>query len=460
MNSTTAPREGTPEKCRRFQFDLRAMLALTALTAWMFGLIGVGGIFAFFMLACMALVEAGCTQGANVLRVFVRNLFAFFVCSLVFGAVGFGVMYGSSPMRLLETDQFLFAPLFTSVEPLSFEEYDPSNVEHRARMRAADLRGAFCGGIIVCAIAVCIAHRVLARRARLGGYLLFWIVVSGLIYPVLGSWTWQDPVVAKEAGWLMAIGFAHPFSLPLLAALSVAGWAPLAGALVLKSRSDPEDRRLGLVSSHCHHVLVSLGLGLPWLVIVGLSFLLWVTTRALGPQRAVDAYVGLAFTAAGVVGLAAALASSLIWRKRFHLPLELSGGFGGLLAVMSGDMLMGPVWAVVVGLVAGGLVVLATWVFEMLRVDDAGGAVAVFGACSAWGTLNLPLFPARQAVGGTTFILCGGSLPLQLLGVAVCFVWVFLFSAAVLLLIRRFTTVPTAEDETAGQSVDLPVNDS
>ncbi len=454
MSRHPTPCHVPPKSRRRFQFNLRTMLALTALVAWMLGWMGLAAIAGLITLALLTLIETGCTRGAKLVEVLVRNLFAFFVCSLAFGAFGFGLMHGRNPTGWVGTDQFLFAPFRSPVEPFSYDEIDYSDPEDMAKLRARELRESLQFDVLLCTVVAVIAHRVLAGRARLPAYVLLWVGMAGLIYPLMGSWLGHDTVTSDE-GWLARVGFS--VEVPALFCFQCgAGMACLAGALVLQSETQREEKRLSLLSPNCHHLLVSLGLGLP------IATYLIVPTIILPLERPTDPEITRAtvsLISAETAALITATAGCYLWRRRFHWPLVLAGGFGALMALMVAAFeLSAPVWVSMVGLVAGALVVLTSYLFDRLNVDDPGAAVAVHAVCGVWGALSIGLYgllPDSWVValspGLSMVALPEATVPKQLLGVGVCLLWVFLTSAALFWLIRRTTLLPTSHDHTPAE---------
>ncbi len=434
MSTPFAPDDEPRPGPARFQFNLRMLLVLTALTAWLFGWSGAVGIVTFVLLAVLGLIEAGCTPGSNVLGVLVRNLFAYFVCSLAFGAVGFGVMYGSNPTGWFGTDQFLFAPLFAEEAPEYPGSWDSSDPQDVAAIRASELPRWLQAGTVFCTMVVVVAHRVLVGRGGPAAYVVFWIVMATLVYPLLGCWT--AGALGRDEGWLFQLGFgsraSELFDFGVLQ-ITAAG-AVLAGVLVLHRCGDRGHRCLRLQAPYSHRWLVRIGLSVPCL------FFAVAPIAAMLLSEPLDGPPGFAWTPMVIIGAAAsaALITSLPWQRRACLPLVLGAGFAGTLTWLGGAAMIGPLWGAAIGGLAGVLVVAASWLLERLRVDDPGGAVAVHGIGGAMGVLCAGLLIPTIVAGapGWTVSPRWDRPWAQLFGIAVCFAWGFGASVAVFCLMK------------------------
>lgn len=414
----------------RFQFSLRSLLALLALTAWMIGWSGGLGIAAFVALGCLALVEAGCTPGARVLDVLNRVLLAFFVSSLAYGAVGFGLMYGENPTGWFGTDQFLFAPLRAKVDrveapnPVRWGNLSP---QERADMEIKGRRQNLHLGTLFCAVAAVLAHRVLIGRARTAGYILLWAAISGVIVPLAGCWAGSHYTPFHDTsspGWLTAAGFEN---VEFFTVFTVGGWAALAGASIFRNQSTPRERCRGLASPECHRVLTAGGLLPLWL------FTVISGTIAVALAPGLGSATGILASLAG--GTAAAGLGGLVCLRRLNDPLTIAGGWAGLVAALLGVRLIySPVPAAFVGAIAGALVVLTAWLSEKQATKDPAGTIAIFGLASALGILVMAFIsnPAAPRPGAWVYSF----QPVQLLGLAVLFAWTTLASGMVYWVIR------------------------
>jgi len=193
------------------------------------------------------------------------------------------------------------------------------------------------------------------------------------------------------------------------------------------------------------------GLALPWLYFVVSNTLTLLALRDERQPSQFYPYLAffLAAPIAGLAGTCAAAVGVCIWRRRLHFPLALAGGWGGMIAVWMGAFwFVGPVSAALIGLVAGALVILTTYVFDQLNMVDPAGAVAVHGVCGAWGILAVGLFPDPFA--GTPMSTAYADqvrLSVQLLGFGACAAPTLVIAAALFWLVRRKLMIKPRHDQ-------------
>ncbi len=408
----------------RFQFDLRTMLLLTALVAWGLGWTGGQHAWSVVALGGLALIEAGCYPNREVLSLLVRNLLALFVCSLLVGMFGIGLMTGSNPTGFVGIDHFFQFPFGHEVDLRAIDDPD----DYRQMML----------GYIPASFAYCLAavHWVLAGRVRWPAYLLVWLVAGGFLFPVLGSWTWEHPPDGA-GGWLARLGYSDFSSFGTR--LAATGWMVLAGTLVLGPGRRRGGHRLSLFSATCNRRLVSLG-ALTLLLLNGPISILYGLIL-YGESSGLDHILWQA--APMVTGLLGAAVACRIVPRGCRLPLVLCGGLGGQMTIWSAFFLQNWPTQAFVGLVAGGLVVLASWFFDRLGIDDPGAALSTYAVCALWGmTARATLPRVAETLGIPDLVsfdsFLGQEMPLvSLLAAAACFIWIFLPSVGLFLLIRK-----------------------
>ncbi len=360
MNRPFAPGDELSNR-GRFQFDLRTMLALTALLAWMLGWDAGSCVYTLLILAGMVLIEAGCVPQGNVLKLLVRNLWAFFFVSLAVDTVGFGLMCGANPTGFFGTDHFMDFPFLRGFELRASDE--EVFLPHWLRTLP--------GWWTMLAVGT---HWVLNGRARPAAYVLLWLTMAGLILPVFGSWTWGT-IVSEPKGWLTQLGHESFGGTSCL----VAGWVALAGVLMLGSRRGMPGDRMGILSSTCNRTLVGLGALLLLLNLGPLSAILeFLTTSGQG-------FPFLQYTQHLMVSLISGLIGAAIlcpiMLRRFHWPMVLCGVVAGMLAAEGIPVSLGLeslFAASLAALTASGLVVFASWLMDRCGLDDPGAIVAMF----------------------------------------------------------------------------------
>jgi len=347
----------------------------------------------FFMQAGFALLEAGFSRAKNAVNIIMKNVMDASAGALVFFAVGFGLMFGTSWGGLVGTDGFFLTQ--TGDQPQTW------------------VYAFYFFQAVFAATAATIVSGAVAERIKFSGYLIFSVLITGLIYPVFGAWAWGG--LFNGSGWLESLGFIDFAGSTVVH--SVGGWAALAGTLVVGPRVGKyaEDGTPRSIPGHSLP-LAALGVFILWLGWFGFNA---GSTTAGSTDIALIAMN--TFLAAGA-GAATAMAVTWIDTGTPDATMTLNGVLGGLVGITAGCATLTGPFAIVTGAVAGLLVVYATRAIERV-VDDPVGAIAVHGVCGAWGTLAAGLF----AAGGFSLAQVG----VQLVGIAAAFAWTFPISYAV-----------------------------
>jgi Amt family ammonium transporter len=374
----------------------------------------------FFMQAGFALLEAGFSRAKNAVNIIMKNVMDASAGALVFFAVGFGLMFGTSWGGVVGTDGFFLTGTGDQPETWTYAFY-------------------FFQAVFA-ATAATIVSGAVAERIKFSGYLLFSIAITGLIYPVFGAWAWGG--LFNGSGWLEALGFIDFAGSTVVH--SVGGWAALAGALVVGPRGGKyaDDGTPRTIPGHSLP-LAALGVFILWLG--------WFGFNAGSTTAGSTAIAKIALNTFVAAGAGAVMAMAVTWIDSGtpDATMTLNGVLGGLVGITAGCAALTPPFAILTGAVSGVIVVYATRALETF-VDDPVGAIAVHGVCGAWGTLAAGLFYAE----GFSLAQVG----VQALGVAAAFVWTFpvsyvLFSGLDQLLGLRI------EDETEHTGLDRHEHD-
>jgi len=348
----------------------------------------VAAALVFFMQAGFAMVEAGFTRAKNAINIMMKNLMDFSMGTLGFWAIGFGLMFGATSTGWFGTSDF-FLSGFTGEGTewvLAFWMFQ----------------------VVFAATAATIVSGAMAERTKFSGYLIYSLLVSAIIYPIFGSWAWGS--LLNGNGWLEGFGFIDFAGSTVVH--SVGGWAALAGAIVLGPRLGKysKDGKVRPILGH-NMPLAALGVFILWLGWFGFN---------PGSTTTADKSIAMIFVntnLAAAAGAVLAMASSWIMFGKPEVGMSLNGALAGLVGITAGCANVSPTSAIIIGALAGVIVVYSVVFFDKIKVDDPVGAISVHGVCGAWGTLGAGLFD----MGGFSMKVVG----VQLLGIGACFLWVF-----------------------------------
>ncbi|MFC1579762.1 ammonium transporter [Thermodesulfobacteriota bacterium] len=372
----------------------------------------VAAALVFFMQAGFSLVEAGFTRAKNVINIMMKNLMDFSMGSIAFWAIGFGLMFGAS-----KTGWFGFSGFFLS-------DFKPGGDPW--------VLAFWMFQVVFCATAATIVSGAMAERTKFSGYLIYTIFISAIIYPIFGSWAWGG--LYHGGGWLEKLGFIDFAGSTVVH--SVGGWAALAGAIVLGPRLGKYGKD-GSVKPILGHNMSLAALGV---------FILWLGWFGFNPgsTTAANKDIAMIFVNTNLAAAAGAvLAMFTSWLKfgKPEISMSLNGALAGLVAITAPCASVSPLSAVIIGAIAGILVVFSVIFFDRIRVDDPVGAISVHGVNGAWGTLAAGIFN----IGGTSLTIIG----VQVLGIVVCFVWTFGAAYLMFKLIDKIAGLRVSPEEEA-----------
>lgn len=382
----------------------------------------VAAFLVFFMQAGFAMVETGFTRAKNSVNILMKNLMDFSVGSIAFFLVGFGLMFGVSN-GLFGTTLFGLAGTEPGVHwNWTFLIFQT----------------------VFAATAATIVSGAMAERTKFISYLFYSAVISLVIYPIFGSWAWGNLLLTDNNSWLAKLGF-HDFAGSTVVH-SIGGWLALAGAVMLGPR-------LGKYVGGRPRAI--LGHSMP-LATLGV-FILWFGWFGFNPGsttagNGLAGYIAVTTNLAAAAGAITALITSWVVLKKPDISMTLNGTLAGLVAITCPCDGVSPMSAIVIGGVAGILVVFSVLFFDyVLKVDDPVGAVSVHAVNGLWGTLSYGLF----AIDGGLF--CGGGfkqLGVQVLGAATAFVWAFGLGLILFWILSKTVGLRTsAEEELKGLDI-------
>lgn len=360
----------------------------------------LGAMLVFFMQPGFAMVEAGFTRSKNTSNILMKNFLDFMIGTVLFWAMGFGVMYSMG--------DFMGMPNF-----FSLDFYEETNLPKEAFLVFQT---------VFCATSATIVSGAMAERTKFYMYLIYSVLISAIVYPISGHWTWGG-------GWLHQLsilgydGGFHDFAGSTVVH-SVGGWLALVGAWVLGPRIGKygKDGKSRAIPGH-NLTFAALGVFILWFGWFGFNPASQLA--ADGSENAtVISHVFLTTNMAAAVGGLAAMFTSWIKYGKPSLSLTLNGILAGLVGITAGCDLVSPTGALIIGLVCGTLMVFSVeFIDKVLKIDDPVGASSVHGVCGFTGTILTGLLACKDG------LLYGGGcglLTAQVIGACVVGGWALL----------------------------------
>lgn len=353
-------------------------------------------VLVMFMQPGFALVEAGFTRSKNTANILMKNLMDFSSGSFFYWLIGYSIMYGTGNAFIGDFSLFAFSPESDSFAA-GYSDY-------------ADIMFQ----TVFAATAATIVSGAMAERTKFSAYLIFTVVITLIIYPVSGHWTWGG-------GWLSEIGFIDFAGSTIVH--SVGAWVGLAGAIIIGPRIGKygKDGKAKAIPGH-NMGFGALGVFILWFGWFG--FNAGSELAATGDSTSAIAKIALTTNLSAAAGAIAAMFISWMRYKRPTLSLSLNGALAGLVAITAGTAAVSPLGAIIIGTIAGVVLVFSVeFIDQKLKVDDPVGAISVHGVCGALGTLLVGVF----AIDGG--LLYGGGLNLlgiQAIGVLAIGAWAFI----------------------------------
>ncbi|HWL26301.1 MAG TPA: ammonium transporter [Ureibacillus sp.] len=396
--------------------DLEAVVVLMD-NLW----VALGAILVFFMLGGFILLEAGSTRMKNAGHIAGKTIFTAGIGTLVFWAVGYGFIYGEGNA-------------FIGLSNFFYGDYSAAD---GGLTPAVD----FTFQVMFALVALTIAFGGFAERAKLSVYVIFAVVFSAIIYPVVAHWIWGG-------GWLAEHGkqdFAGSTVVHLTGAM-----AALAATIILKPRIGKynKDGSSNNLLGH-NQVYTALGVLILW---VG-----WFGFNGASTFGVADGFLGFVLLNTQLAAGAGAIAAMFtVWAVtgKADVPTTLNGALAGLVAITASCGFVEPWAAVVIGIVGGVMVVFSMKLFDKLKIDDPIAALSVHGTVGVWGTLSNGLFAVPDlSVGadwGKPGLFYGGGfeqLGVQALGVVASGAFAFVVSFIVLKVLDMVIGLRVSEEE-------------
>lgn len=375
----------------------------------------IGAALVFFMQAGFAMVETGFTRAKNAANIVMKNVMDMALGSIVFWILGFGLMFGEDIGGIIGAPDFFVTGDYGASYPST---------------------AFFIFQTMFCATAATIVSGAMAERTNFLVYCIYSVIISAIVYPISGHWIWGG-------GWLAEMGF-HDFA-GSTAVHMVGGVASLIGAKMIGARIGKynEDGSVNAIPGHSIP-LGALGVFLLWFGWFGFNGA--STVCATGDDTLVS--MGMIFITTNMAAAAGATATMIYTWCRYGKPdvsMTLNGVLAGLVAITAGCDVVSPAGALIIGLAAGVLVVVAVEFFDQtLKIDDPVGAISVHGVCGAFGTIVTGLFALDGGLfygGGTDFLVT------QIIGVVTVAVYVAIAMTVVFTVLDKIFGLRVSEQE-------------
>ncbi|HIX66867.1 MAG TPA: ammonium transporter [Candidatus Anaerostipes excrementavium] len=379
----------------------------------------IGAALVFWMQAGFAMVEAGFTRAKNAGNIIMKNLMDFCIGTCVFILIGFSLLLGEDIVGLIGKPGF---DIFTA-----YADFDWSN---------------FVFNLVFCATTATIVSGAMAERTKFLSYCIYSAVISALIYPIEAHWIWGG-------GWLSQMGF-HDFAgscaIHMVGGLSALIGAKLLGARIGKFTKDKDGNITKVNAFPGHNIPIgALGVFILWLGWYGFNGAAATTVEQLG-----SIFVTTTISPA----VATVVCMILTWVKygKPDVSMSLNASLAGLVAITAPCDVTNALGAIIIGAVAGVLVVFGVWLLDYkLRVDDPVGAVAVHFMNGIWGTFATGLFATTSApeseLSGLFF---GGGfdlLKIQVIGILAVCAWTAVTISITFLAIKATIGLRVTEEE-------------
>ena len=380
----------------------------------------IGAALVFWMQAGFAMVEAGFTRAKNTGNIIMKNLMDFCIGTCTFILIGFSLLLGEDLLGFIGKPGF---DIFTS-----YAEFDWSN---------------FIFNLVFCATTATIVSGAMAERTKFLSYCVYSGIISGLIYPIEAHWIWGG-------GWLAQMGF-HDFAgscaIHMVGGISALIGAKILGPRIGKFTKDKQGNITKVNAFPGHNLTIgALGVFILWLGWYGFNGAACTSVEQLGS-------VFVTTTIAPAIATVVCMIFTWIRYGKPDISMCLNASLAGLVAITAPCDVTDAFGAIIIGAVAGVLVVFGVWFLDYkLRIDDPVGAVAVHCLNGIWGTVAVGLFATTSAPGNDTLVglFYGGGfqlLGIQLLGMFAVIAWTVVTITITFFAIKAIFGLRVSEEE-------------
>jgi Amt family ammonium transporter len=367
----------------------------------------ISGALVMWMAAGFAMLEAGLVRSKNTTEILTKNFALYAIACTMYLLIGYNIMY-------VDNAEGGFIPSIGALIGTQGEGADHS------------LESDFFFQVVFVATAMSVVSGAVAERMKLWAFLIFSVVLTCVIYPVEGYWTWGG-------GFLSDAGFSDFAGSGIVHMAGAA--AALAGVLLLGARKGKYGKN-GQINPipGSNMPLATLGTFILWLGWFGFNGGSQLMVSDFENATAVGQIFLNTNAAAAAGAIAALLVCKTTWGKA-DLTMILNGALAGLVAITADPLSPSPIASVIIGVVAGALVVFSIIALDKVKIDDPVGAISVHGVCGFFGIMIVPISNGDASFGA------------QLLGAAVIFGWVFAASLAVWAVLKATVGIRVSEEE-------------
>jgi len=376
----------------------------------------LAAVLVFFMNLGFAAVESGFARSKNTVNILSKNFIVFAVASLGFMLLGWGLMFGGDNPFVGTQNLFILGS--------NLDFYNDTLTS------SVPFWGKFFFQLVFCGTAATIVSGAVAERVKYITFILFSFALTLVIYPIVGHWIWGG-------GWLAQLGFMDFAGDTVVH--SVGGWAALAGAMMLGPRHGKYDKNGKPKAIPGHNMS---------LAVIGL-FVLWLGWFGFNPGSTMSfqnpgdvAHIVMTTNTAAIAAVLTATATSWIFIGKPDLGMTINGCLAGLVGITGSCAYVSVTSALIIGAIAGVLVVFSVLFFDRVKVDDPVGATSVHLVCGVFGTLAVGLFAQEGVTSLSTVngLFFGGGwrlLGVEALGALAVGVFVFAASGLIWYLLKK-----------------------
>lgn len=386
----------------------------------------IHGVLVMFMAAGFAMLESGLVRSKNTATICLKNIALYSVAGIMFYLIGYNLMYVDVPEGgWMGTFAFFYNPSGDELALLNAEEATAAMVSTVSDTGYSVASDWFFQMVFV-ATAASIVSGTVAERIKFWPFIIFVVVLTGVIYPIQASWVWGG-------GWLADMGFSDFAGSTLVH--STGGWAALTGAIILgarKGKYGPDGSIRALPGANIP--LATLGTFILWFGWFGFNGGSQLLISDKENATAVGQILLNTNAAAAMGAISALFLCKLLWGKA-DLTMVLNGALAGLVVITADPLSPSPLMACLYGLLGGSLVVLSIVALDKVKIDDPVGAISVHGVCGILGVVLVPVTNAEA------------NIVAQLIGLLCIIGFVFIASLIVWAVLKQTMGIRVTEEE-------------